>query len=673
MASSGAIPAPIAEVPEDQKFDGGLKTTWTAVKRRITNALKTQGLYGYADGTISKPTDSNPTTAAGPATRAGSTAAAATTATVTPATAVYSTTPSLEEWSFRNDRAKGIIESYIDDLPSLLLGTDEKSAREIIVDLEKEYGQKDMLVKVMTERKLRTYTFKGSEPLDEFFKNLRSIRKEAIQAGNVIDDGTFRQIVLAAFPGKEFDNIISNITSSSNYKTSSSVIQQISFAYSRVEERSNEVASGSTITAEAHTAVLAKMEELERKVAAAARVSKPDVKCSNCGRVGHIAADCFRKGGGKEGQYPAWWKGKKDTDSSSKTTSANSAVGHITQSYALASVSSPPSNSKTYADSAASDNFFKDRSTFLTYTPCDRVGQSSESGTPLKIAGVGRAKKTFIHNGQEVIVTFEEALHCRNIAYDLVSVSEADKKGCKVVFGGGMAKFYSPEGVHFLTGVGTGGLYLLPEKTTAGLASRSLKKPVDIETWHRRLGHAGMHRLDLMRRKNLVDGLDIVGPTSCDDKCEDCLVGKAVRRPFDAEVEREKEILERVHTDLTGPMRVTAKGGFRYSMPIVDGHTSLSKDFYLKNKEGQTTLDAMEEYRMQVEVETGKKVKRVRIDGGGEFANDSWRDWAKKHGIVLEITPAYSSAANGVAERRHRSTFARVRTILHDSGLPKSL
>jgi hypothetical protein len=673
MASSGALPPPIAKVPGDQKFDGGVKTTWIAVKCRITNALKTQGLYGYTDGTIVKPSDSTSTTqTTGPATRAG--AGAATVVTTTPApTAVYSTNPSLEEWTFRNDRAKGIIESYIDDLPSLLPGADEKTAREVIVEMENEYGQKDMLVKVMTERKLRTYTFNGSEPLDEFFKNLRSIRKEAVLAGNVIDDKTFRQIVLAAFPSKEFDNIISNITSSTNYETSASVIQQITFTYSRVEERSNKAASGSTITAEAHAAVLAKVEELEKKVVAAARGPKSDIKCSNCERTGHIAADCFRKGGGKEGQYPAWWKGKKDTDSPSKSTTANSAVGHITQSYALASSSTNPDRGKTYADSAASDNFFKDRDAFETYTPCDRVGQSSESDTPLRIIGTGKAKKTFIHDGKEVIVTFENALHCPNIAYNLVSISEADKKGCKVIFGDGKAKFYSPKGIHFLTGIGTGGLYLLPEKMTAGLASRSLRRPVDVETWHRRLGHVGMHKLDLMRTRNLVDGLDIVGPTKVDDKCEDCLVGKAVRRPFDGEVEREKEILERVHTDLTGPMRTTAKGGFRYSMPVVDGHSGLTKDFYLKDKEGTTSLDAMKQYQAEAEGETGKKMKVVRVDGGGEFANDAWRDWAKSHGIRLKIIPAYSSAVNGVAERKHGATFARVRAILHDSGLPKSL
>jgi hypothetical protein len=153
---------------------------------------------------------------------------------------VYSTSPNLEEWNFH---VKGIIESYIDNLSSLI-PDNNKMVREVMTGLETEFGQKDMLVKVMTERRLRTYVFTRSEPLDEFFKNLRSIRKEAVLAGNEIDDPTFRQIMLAAFPRKEFDSIISNITSSpSNYATLSSVIQQIMFLYSQIEEWSNAAAS----------------------------------------------------------------------------------------------------------------------------------------------------------------------------------------------------------------------------------------------------------------------------------------------------------------------------------------------------------------------------------------------------------------------------------------------
>ena len=70
---------------------------------------------------------------------------------------------------------KEIIESYINDFPSLLPGIDDKTAREVMVELENEYGQKDMLVKIIVERKLRTYIFKGFKPLNKYFKNLHSI------------------------------------------------------------------------------------------------------------------------------------------------------------------------------------------------------------------------------------------------------------------------------------------------------------------------------------------------------------------------------------------------------------------------------------------------------------------------------------------------------------------
>ncbi|KAJ3831700.1 hypothetical protein EV361DRAFT_775343, partial [Lentinula raphanica] len=75
--------------------------------------------------------------------------------------------------------------------------------------------------------------------------------------------------------------------------------------------------------------------------------------------------------------------------------------------------------------------------------------------------------------------------------------------------------------------------------------------PVDLETWHRRLGHAGITRVRMMVQKNLVDGMEVVGPvdTAVDD-CDSCHMGKAKRRPFDGVTTRESRLLERVHVDL---------------------------------------------------------------------------------------------------------------------------
>jgi len=39
---------------------------------------------------------------------------------------------------------------------------------------------------------------------------------------------------------------------------------------------------------------------------------KLSLKCNNCNRTGHTKARCWAKGGGQEGQYPKWFKGRRD-------------------------------------------------------------------------------------------------------------------------------------------------------------------------------------------------------------------------------------------------------------------------------------------------------------------------------------------------------------------------
>ncbi|KAJ3817346.1 hypothetical protein F5880DRAFT_1452389, partial [Lentinula raphanica] len=58
-----------------------------------------------------------------------------------------------------------------------------------------------------------------------------------------------------------------------------------------------------------------------------------------------------------------------------------------------------------------------------------------------------------------ITLTFENAFHSPDVSYNLVSISRMDRLGYQVLFGNGSAKFFSPKGVHFLTGHGSNGLY----------------------------------------------------------------------------------------------------------------------------------------------------------------------------------------------------------------------
>ncbi|KAJ3833039.1 hypothetical protein F5878DRAFT_501825, partial [Lentinula raphanica] len=111
-----------------------------------------------------------------------------------------------------------------------------------------------------------------------------------------------------------------------------------------------------------------RIEFLERQLQTSANVVKsPEKKCTNCKRTGHLAEECFRRGGGREGQYPSWWKGKKDTSGPTANAAATPEVGELTQHYGLAAVSSESGSGDIYADTGASDHFFRRREDFVTY------------------------------------------------------------------------------------------------------------------------------------------------------------------------------------------------------------------------------------------------------------------------------------------------------------------
>ncbi|CAI7908661.1 unnamed protein product [Closterium sp. NIES-53] len=71
-----------------------------------------------------------------------------------------------------------------------------------------------------------------------------------------------------------------------------------------------------------------------------------------------------------------------------------------------------------------------------------------------------------------------------------------------------------------------------------------------------------------------------------------------------------------------------------------------------------------------VERESGKGVKAICSDRGGEFLGAEFRSWLKRHGIKQQLTTAYTPQSNSMAERANRTIIEGGRTILVDSGLP---
>ena len=78
--------------------------------------------------------------------------------------------------------------------------------------------------------------------------------------------------------------------------------------------------------------------------------------------------------------------------------------------------------------------------------------------------------------------------------------------------------------------------------------------------WHCRLGHIGVKRMKKLRKGGFSESL---GYESF-DACEPCLLGKMTKTPFFGTMEWATNLLEIMHTDVSRPMSIKARGGYRY-------------------------------------------------------------------------------------------------------------
>jgi Reverse transcriptase (RNA-dependent DNA polymerase)/gag-polypeptide of LTR copia-type/GAG-pre-integrase domain len=335
-----------------------------------------------------------------------------------------------------------------------------------------------------------------------------------------------------------------------------------------------------------------------------------------------------------------------------------------------------PETDYTYVDSGATDHCFRDRTDFLDYVRVDdMVGHSATEEGRFLIFGKGTVRKSFEHDGRTTTVLFQNALHTPDLAANLISVSRLDAAGFDSHFGKGRVTFLDDD-FPILTGFLDRGMYKLntvPTDVNDIKAMTSIAKKTDEATWHRRLAHVSTRTIRRMLSKGLVDGLEILARKCEEGRCEDCILGKQTARPYDDEVTPESEPLERLHIDLWGRARVRSLGGAYYMMVIVDGGTSRLSPYFLADKSANTTLRVFREYVEEAERQTGRKVKRVRVDMGREWLNDEWDAYLKEKGIILECGAAYAHGSNGVAERAIRTIIEGVRTVLVDSGAPHFL
>jgi transposase InsO family protein len=77
-----------------------------------------------------------------------------------------------------------------------------------------------------------------------------------------------------------------------------------------------------------------------------------------------------------------------------------------------------------------------------------------------------------------------------------------------------------------------------------------------------------------------------------------------------------------------------------------------------------------QEFRALVENQTGKKIKVLRSENGGEYTSTKFAEFCAEQGIWRQLAIPNNPQQNRVVERRNMAIVGATRLMLHDEAFP---
>nr|GEX91903.1 hypothetical protein [Tanacetum cinerariifolium] len=151
--------------------------------------------------------------------------------------------------------------------------------------------------------------------------------------------------------------------------------------------------------------------------------------------------------------------------------------------------------------------------------------------------------------------------------------------------------------------------------------------------WHCRLGHISKKRIEKLQHNGLLNSIDIESL----GKCVSCMSGKMARKSYSHQVERAKDLLGLIHTDVCGQFKIMSRQGASYFVTFTDDFSRYGYVYLLKHK--HEVFETFKVFQKEVENQLEKTIKSLRSDR---------------------------------RERRNRTLLDMVRSMMSQTTLPKS-
>ena len=185
---------------------------------------------------------------------------------------------------------------------------------------------------------------------------------------------------------------------------------------------------------------------------------------------------------------------------------------------------------------------------------------------------------------------------------------------------------------------------------------------------HRRLGHPSLSAMEKLFQSGLAAG---TAPTlSVADKkaiseCDVCARTKMTKQKLGARTDCAKYPLERVHTDVCGPVRLPDGEAF-YVISAIDEFTRFAKVQICQKKSeaADFLLNTIDEWEAHFERPNAYKVREVHCDHGREYKSTYLKNEMNKRKIKMTHSVAHCPEQNGIAERFNRTIVTIARALI---------
>ena len=267
-------------------------------------------------------------------------------------------------------------------------------------------------------------------------------------------------------------------------------------------------------------------------------------------------------------------------------------------------------------------------------------------------------------------ISLEECHYVPCIVNNIISVSCLDKMGYTLIIKDKCCSIYLGSKL-VVTAPLVNGLYLIDVSSyniQMDVACQKSKQDVTkAYLWHCRLGHVGDGRLQKLHKDAYLGAFDYESFATC----KSCIMGKLPKSPFIGIGEQAKGLLELIHSDVCGPMHVQARSGSFYFITFTDDFSRFGWIYLMRYK--SEAFEKFREFKNEVEKQSGKSIKSLRSDRGGEHLSIEFSQFLKDNGILAQLTPPYTPQTNGVTERRNCTLLDMVRSTMSFSKLLISL